>query len=92
MSDHEFLFALEFSDEKIFDRMLGELARAVLLHVGLAKPAIDELSTALRAALRDGAAAGRRRCDVSFVAHAGALQIVVAFDGGAPWQATWPFA
>jgi len=92
VSDHEFLFALELSEEGRFDRMLTELATAVLLHVGLAKPAIDELSTALRAVLRDGAAAGRRRCDVSFVAHAGALQIVVAYDGGAPWQATRPFA
>ena len=51
MSDHEFLFALELSDEKTFDGMLAELAQAVLVYVGLGRPAIDELSRALRGAL-----------------------------------------
>jgi uncharacterized protein YihD (DUF1040 family) len=48
VSDHEFLFALELSDEKTFDGMLAELAQAVLVYVGLGRPAIDELSRALR--------------------------------------------
>ena len=90
MSDHEFLFALELSDEKTFDGMLSEVAHAVLAHVGLAKPAVDELSRALRGALADGVAAGRRRCDVRFVAHHGDLQIVVVFDGGGRWETTRP--
>ena len=90
MSDHEFLFALELSDEKTFDGMLADVAHAVLIHVGLARPAIDELSRALRGALTDGAAAGRRRCDVRFLAHAGELQIFVTYDGGARWQTTRP--
>lgn len=86
MSDHEFLFALELSDEKTFDAMLTELAQAVLVHVGLAKNAIDELARALHGALADGTAAGRNRCDVRFLAHAGELRIFVAYDGGAEWQ------
>ena len=90
MSDHEFLFALELSDEKSFDGMLAEVTRAVLVHVGLDTPAIDELSRALRRALGDGAAAGRHRCDVRFRAHAGELQIVVVYDGGQPWETTRP--
>jgi hypothetical protein len=90
VSDHEFLFALELSDEKSFDGMLADVTQAVLVHVGLDKPAIAELSRALRRALGNGAAAGRQRCDVRFVAHAGELQIVVAYDGGAQWETTRP--
>jgi hypothetical protein len=66
------------------------VTQAVLVHVGLDKPAIAELSRALRRALGNGAAAGRQRCDVRFVAHAGELQIVVAYDGGAQWETTRP--
>jgi len=90
VSDHEFLFALELSDEKTFDGMLAEVARAVLVYVGLAQPAIDDVSGALRTALAKVAAAGRHRCDVRFLARAGQLQIVVAYDGGAPWETTRP--
>jgi hypothetical protein len=92
VSDHEFLFALELSDEKTFDGMLADVAQAVLVHVGLAKPAIDELSQALRAALAKVAAAGRHRCVVRFVARAGELQIAVTYDGGAPWETTRPLS
>jgi hypothetical protein len=88
VSDHEFLFALELSDEKTFDAMLTEVTHAVLVHVGFAKAAIDELSGALHRALADGIAAGRHRCDVRFLAHAGDLQILVTYDGGAEWRAT----
>jgi len=90
VSDHEFLFALELSDEKTFDGMLADVAQAVLVHVGLGRPAIDELSQALRAALGQVSAAGRQRCDVRFLARAGQLQIVVTYDGGAPWETTRP--
>jgi len=88
VSDHEFLFALELSDEKTFDPMLAELAQAVLGHLGLTHAAIEELAGALHRALADGTAAGRRRCDVRFLAHAGELRIVVVYDGGAEWQTT----
>lgn len=88
MSDHEFLFALELSDEKTFDAMLTELTHAVLVHVGFATAAIDELSGALHSALADGTATGRRRCHVRFLAHAGELQILVTCDGGAEWRTT----
>jgi hypothetical protein len=90
VSDHEFLFALELSDEKTFDAMLAELARAVFAYVGLASPAIDDAAGALRGALTHAARAGHRRCDVRFVAHAGELRIVVAYDGGERWQTTRP--
>jgi hypothetical protein len=90
VSDHEFLFALELSDEKTFDGMLADLAHAVLVHVGLARPAIDELSRALHGALKDVATGGQRRCDVRFLAHAGELQILVTYGGGARWHTTRP--
>jgi hypothetical protein len=88
VSDHEFLFALELSDETAFDRMLTELADAVLVFAGLSKPAIDELKAVVREALASGVAHGRRRCDVRFQAHGGELHVVVAYDGAAAWQTT----
>jgi hypothetical protein len=92
VSDHEFLFALELSDEKTFDAMLTELSQAVLVHVGLAKGAIDELAGALHRALADGAAVGHGRCDVRFRAHGGELQVAVKYAGGAEWQTTRRFS
>ena len=92
MSEHEFLFALDLSDEPAFNGMLTELTRAVLAHVGLAGRPSDELTAALGRALAEGAAAGPRRCDVRFVAHAGALQVVVLFAGGAQWEVTRPLS
>jgi hypothetical protein len=88
--DRNFLFALEMSDTADAGRMLGELCSAVLGHVGYAAPAIAELTTAMAAAVTAGGAAGRRRCDVRFVADGDALQISVACAGGAAWHATRP--
>jgi len=88
VSDHEFLFALELSDEKTFDAMLTELTRTVLVHLGFATGAIDELSGALHRALAGGTATGRRPCHVRFLAQAGELQIAVTCDGGAEWRTT----
>ncbi|PYR00638.1 MAG: hypothetical protein DMF95_10350 [Acidobacteria bacterium] len=90
MSDHDFFFALEMSDESELGRMLGELVTAVLGHVGYAAPAIEELTTTVRGVLADGAAGGRRRCDVRFQARDGELQIVVARAGSAEWRTTRP--
>ena len=90
MSDHEFVFTLELSDEKSFDGMLNELTHAVAAHVGLAKAAVDELSGAVARALARGAAGGRGRCDVRFLAHAGALKIVVDCDGADRWETSRP--
>jgi len=96
VSDHDFFFALEMSDESELGRMLGELVTAVLGHVGYAAPAIEELTTVLRGVVADGAASGRRRCDVRFQARAprpgqaGELQIVVARAGSAEWRTTRP--
>jgi hypothetical protein len=96
VSDQDFFFALEMSDEPEFGRMLGDVVTAVLGHVGYAAPAIEELTTVLRGVLADGAASGRRRCDVRFQARAsrpgqaGELQIVVARAGSAEWRTTRP--
>jgi hypothetical protein len=90
LSDHEFVFALEMSADPASDRMLDQLAATVLGHVGFAAPVIAELTAALHGALANGAAHGQPRCDVRFVAHAGALQIVVARAGAAEWRTTRP--
>jgi hypothetical protein len=90
VSDHDFFFALGMSDEPEFDRMLDELARAVLGHVGYAAPLVDELTTTLRAALAQRAARGQRQCDVRFLARGGELQIIVACAGSPEWRSTHP--
>ena len=83
---HEFLFALELSDEALYDTMLADVARVVFGHVGCEREA--ELRDELRAALKAGQAKGQRRCDVRFTAHAGELLIVVRYSGGAEWRIT----
>jgi hypothetical protein len=88
--DQSFLFALDISGEPPFDRMLAELARTVLGHIGCASSAIDALSGEVCAALTERTANGRGRCEVRFVAQAGELQIVVAAAGRPDWRATWP--
>ena len=89
MSDqHEFVFALELSDEPPFDSMLSELAAAVLVYVGYQASAIDELRGVLRQALAARPSNGQRRCEVQFRAEGGELQIAVVFAGGAEWRTT----
>ena len=90
MPEHDFLFALEMSDAAASARMLGELCKAVLGHVGYGAPAIAELTGAMSGALTQGGAKGARRCDVRFVARGGELQIVVACAGAAEWRTTRP--
>jgi hypothetical protein len=90
VSDHEFLFALDLSDEPHFDTMLAELAGTVLKYVGYQPAAIEELRGAVKAALTAGAGNGHRRCDVRFRAHSGELHITVAYAGGAEWRTTRP--
>jgi hypothetical protein len=90
VSDHDFFFALDISDEPEFDRMLGELASVVFGYVGYPAPAVDELTSVLRDALASRVASGRRRCDVRFLARAGELQIVVACAGSPEWRTTRP--
>jgi hypothetical protein len=85
---HDFLFALELSDEAWFDAMVAELAGTVLGHVGFTAPAIDELTNGLRGALSAGAGRGQKQCDVRFRAHSGELKIVVSFQGLSEWHTT----
>jgi len=84
--DHEFLFALDVSDEPHFDKMLAELTGTVLSYVGYQPPAVEELRGALRGALTAGLSNGHRRCDVRFHAESGQLVITVAYAGGAQWR------
>ena len=90
MPEQEFLFALDMSGEPPYDRMLAELTRTVLGHVGCGSPAIDDLTGQLGAALEARAAGARRRCEVRFRARAGELEIVVAGAGAPDWRTTCP--
>jgi hypothetical protein len=87
--DQEFLFALDLSGGPPFDRMLAELTRTVLGHVGCDSPAIDALTGQLGAALAERAANGRH-CEVQFHARGGELEIIVAGDGAPAWRTTCP--
>ena len=90
MPDQDFLFALDVSGDPESDRMLAEVARTVLGHVGYAHSAIDALAGELCAALAERVDGGKRRCEVRFRAEAGQLQIVVAGAGRPEWRTTWP--
>ena len=88
MPDHEFVFALELSDETRFSAMLNDVAMAVLGYAGCAGDRQATVTAALRQALGTAAAAGHSRCDVRFSARAGELKIVVACAGHPEWQTT----
>jgi hypothetical protein len=88
VAGHEFVFALELSDEPYFDGMLADVTSAVLVHVGYHGAAIETLRAELRAALKAGAAAGHARCDIRFRAHSGHLHVSIAYPGRAEWRAT----
>jgi hypothetical protein len=85
---HEFVFALELSDEPYFEGMLSDVTSAVLVHVGYHGAAIETLRAELGAALKAGAAAGHPRCDIRFRAHSGHLHVSIAYPGRAEWRAT----
>jgi hypothetical protein len=87
--EHDFVFALEI-DAADSGRVLSELCRAVLGHVGYGASAIAELTRAVSGALPQEGATGGRRCDVRFVARGGELQIVVACAGAGEWRTTRP--
>jgi hypothetical protein len=90
VAGHEFVFALQLSDEPHFDAMLAEVARALLAHVGYGAAAIEELRGAIRVGLESAPPAGRPRCDVRFQAHSGQLQITIAYAGGEVWRTSRP--
>ena len=90
MSDHDFLFALDLSDERHFDTMLGDLADTVLKYVGYQPAAVEELRGAIKQALSSGPFNGQGRCDVRFRAQAGELVITVAYPGRDEWRTTRP--
>src|SRR5262249_25970163 len=76
---HEFLFALQLSDDFQFDAMLSDLASSVLRHAGYAASVIAQLGDALRAGVANGRTEGT--CEVQFRAHAGEFEIVVSQAG-----------
>ena len=86
MPDHDFVFALDLSDEPHFDTMLRDLAAVVLRYSGYAPASAEAMIAEVRAALAAGVAAGRSRCHVQFAAGGGSLRITVAFAGGRTWE------
>jgi len=88
--DHDFLFALDLSDERHFDRMLQDLAGVVLRYVGFDSVTIEATTRDVRTALAAGAAGGTPQCDVRFRANGGTLRISVAFAGGRTWETARP--
>jgi hypothetical protein len=90
VADHEFVFALELSDEPYFDDMLTDVTGAVLAYVGYRGAAREELRRVLHRALAAGASSGHPRCDVRFRAHSGELHISVVYAGGDEWRTTRP--
>jgi hypothetical protein len=90
VSDHDFLFALDLSDERHFETMLGTLADTVLKYIGYQPAAVDELCGAIKQALTAGNVNGHSRCDVRFRAQAGELVVTIAYPGRDEWRATRP--
>jgi hypothetical protein len=83
----EFVLALQLSGSGPADDMMRELARSVLTRVGYGDKVVDELVTLVGAARPPGAAGVP--CRMRFLAHAGELQIAVAF-GDREWQTRRP--
>jgi hypothetical protein len=90
VADHEFMFALDLSDQAPFDEMLDDVAGSVLRHVGYGGEMTGDLVALLRAALSHRRAPGPQQCRVQFTAHAGELDIVVSGVGGFEWRTTRP--
>jgi hypothetical protein len=86
----EFTFSLALSHEPRFDRMLADLAAAVLRHVGYAPDEVSELIGVLQGAVAGALANGGRECRVGFRAHDGELHLALTFDDGAVWRASRP--
>jgi hypothetical protein len=86
---HEFLFALDLpADERCLDGMLTDVAAAVLGHLGYTGERLAAITAVLRDALAAGAAPRRRRCDVTFRARGGELEIVVSGSGHPEFRTT----
>ena len=86
---HEFLFALDLpADERCLDGMLTDVAAAVLGHLGYTGERLTEITAVLRDALAAGAAPRRQRCDVTFRARGGELEIVVSCGGHNEFRTT----
>ena len=90
MADHEFMFALDLSDQAAFDEMLDDVARSVFRHVGYGGEITGELVALLHAALSYRRDPGPQQCRVQFTAHAGELHIVVSGVSGPEWRTRRP--
>jgi hypothetical protein len=90
VSEQEFFFALDLSDEPPFDQMVGDLALAVMGQVGYEPAVTAELTDVLRTALAQRVAGGQRRCTVRFLAGGGQLQVIVDGAGGPQWRTSRP--
>jgi hypothetical protein len=90
VSEQEFFFALDLSDEPPFDQMVGDLALAVMRQIGYESGVTDELTNVLHAALAQRVAGGQRHCTVRFLAGGGQLQVIVDGGSGPEWRTTRP--
>ena len=90
MADHDFVFALEISDDAETGGMLKEVCTAVLGHVGYPASDVAELTASLAAVVSPAAGGGAHRCGVRFGARGGELQIVVTRAGRPDWRTTRP--
>jgi hypothetical protein len=90
VSEQEFFFALDLSDEPPFDQMVGDLALAVMGQVGYEAAVTAELTGVLRTALAQRAAGGQRRCTVRFLAGGGQFQVIVDGGDGPEWRTARP--
>lgn len=85
MSDHDFFFVLDLTDGE-FDRLLQDVAAAVLRHVGCDAAASQAAVTELRAALAAAPAETEGHCTARFRALGGTLQIGITFADGHSWE------
>ena len=88
MSNRDFFFALQLSDEAPFDDMLGEVAASVLGRVGCGERVAREIMGLLQGALADGVTEGLQQCEVQFRVRGSDLEIAVVFGGGREWHTT----
>ena len=84
MSEPEFIFSLELSDEARFDEMVKEVAAAMLAFAGCAGEHVGTLTGAVRDVL--ASARGQRQCGIRFQARDGKLRLVVSCAGHPRWE------
>jgi hypothetical protein len=86
VTESDFLFVVELSDDQSFDRLVSEIASAVFAHVKLSRSDREALLADLRDARARETGTGLRRCDVRFNVGSGQFDLVVAYENGREWR------